>query len=113
MWTVFASRLMPFVGFDIICYVAGPTALAFWRFAVATMAGIVPAGFLLAHFGSAMVTESANRVALAALIPGLLIAVPLAVTWFTGKRARDRGGSGLVNAKVKGIIYDSAQSYGL
>ncbi len=48
---VFASRLMPFISFDMISYAAGLSALSFWRFAVATLAGILPASFLLAHIG--------------------------------------------------------------
>ena len=49
--TVFASRLMPFISFDLISYAAGLSVLHFWRFALATLAGIAPASFLLAHFG--------------------------------------------------------------
>lgn len=49
--TVLASRLMPFVSFDMISYAAGLSRLHAWRFALATLAGIIPASFLLAHFG--------------------------------------------------------------
>lgn len=48
---VFASRLMPFVSFDLMSYAAGLSALKPWRFALATLAGIIPAAFVLAHFG--------------------------------------------------------------
>jgi uncharacterized membrane protein YdjX (TVP38/TMEM64 family) len=51
--TVFVSRLLPFVSFDAVSYAAGLSRLHFWRFALATMAGILPASFLLAHVGSA------------------------------------------------------------
>jgi uncharacterized membrane protein YdjX (TVP38/TMEM64 family) len=50
--TVFASRLLPFISFDAMSYAAGLGRLHFWRFALATMAGILPASFVLAHFGS-------------------------------------------------------------
>ena len=49
---VFGSRLLPFLSFDMISYAAGLSKLHFWRFAVATLAGIIPASFLLAHLGS-------------------------------------------------------------
>ena len=49
MGLVFVSRLLPFVSFDVVSYAAGLTVLSAWRFAVATLAGIVPASFLLAH----------------------------------------------------------------
>lgn len=43
MFAVFASRLMPFVSFDLMSYAAGLSALKFWRFAISTFAGIIPA----------------------------------------------------------------------
>jgi len=51
MWLVFVSRLMPFVSFDMVSYAAGLSTLSFARFAIATLAGILPASFLLAHLG--------------------------------------------------------------
>jgi uncharacterized membrane protein YdjX (TVP38/TMEM64 family) len=59
MTIVFVSRLLPFLSFDIVSYAAGLTVLRPWRFAVATLAGIAPTSFLLAHFGSEMVTGEA------------------------------------------------------
>lgn len=53
MATVFASRLLPFVSFDVISYAAGLSQIAFWRFGLATLAGIVPASFVLTHLGAA------------------------------------------------------------
>ena len=50
--TVSVSRLLPFVSFDAMSYAAGLSCLHFWRFALATIAGILPASFVLAHFGS-------------------------------------------------------------
>ena len=52
MLSVFASRLLPFVSFDAISYVAGLSQLHLWRFMLATFAGILPASFVLAHFGA-------------------------------------------------------------
>lgn len=51
MLAVFTSRLLPFVSFDMISYAAGLSGLHAWRFALATLAGIVPASFVLAHLG--------------------------------------------------------------
>ncbi|RRJ83496.1 TVP38/TMEM64 family protein [Aestuariirhabdus litorea] len=53
MWLVMASRLVPFVSFDLVSYAAGITALSYPRFLLATAIGILPASFLLAHFGEA------------------------------------------------------------
>lgn len=68
MLLVFVTRLLPFVSFDIISYAAGLTTLAGWRFAIATLAGIVPASFLLAHFGSEMASGEAQRTVTAVLL---------------------------------------------
>lgn len=79
MVVVFASRLLPFISFDVVSYAAGLTALSLWRFALATLAGILPASFLLAHFGGEMATGELDKILLAVLALGLLTGVPLAV----------------------------------
>jgi uncharacterized membrane protein YdjX (TVP38/TMEM64 family) len=79
MAIVFISRLLPFISFDIVSYAAGFTALAWWRFALATLAGILPASFLLAHFGGEMATGELDRIMYAVLALGVLTAVPVAV----------------------------------
>ena len=75
MGIVFVSRLMPFLSFDVISYAAGLSALEFWRFVVATLFGIVPASFFLAHVGSEMATAELNRIAVAILLLTLLTGV--------------------------------------
>ncbi|KNC55892.1 SNARE associated Golgi protein [Thecamonas trahens ATCC 50062] len=64
MAVVFATRLMPFLSFDIISYAAGLTPLRTWRFAVATLFGIIPASFLLAHFGDELASGDWRRAGL-------------------------------------------------
>ena len=51
MGIVFVSRLIPFISFDAISYAAGLTSLSFWRFALATLAGVSPVGFGLSAMG--------------------------------------------------------------
>lgn len=75
--TVFASRLMPFVSFDMISYAAGLSRLRAWRFALATLAGIIPASFLLAHFGGEAVSGDLGRTTWAVLGLGLVTGLPL------------------------------------
>lgn len=84
-WIVFISRLLPFVSFDLVSYAAGLTRLSVWRFALATLAGIVPASFLLAHLGLEMTDGEADRFMYSALALGLITAIPIAL-----KLARDR-----------------------
>jgi uncharacterized membrane protein YdjX (TVP38/TMEM64 family) len=82
--TVFASRLMPFVSFDMISYAAGLSRLHAWRFALATLAGIVPASFLLAHLGGEAVSGDLGRVTWAVLGLGLVTGLPL--LWVATRR---------------------------
>ena len=82
---VLVSRLLPFISFDIISYAAGLTVLSFWRFALATLFGIVPASFLLAHFGGEMITGESDRIMISVLALGAITLIPLAV-----KLVRDR-----------------------
>ncbi|WP_071675623.1 TVP38/TMEM64 family protein [Nioella nitratireducens] len=78
-FTVFGSRLLPFISFDIVSYAAGLSRLHFWRFAVATLAGIIPASFVLAHFGNQAVSGSSSRAAWSAIGLGALTLTPFLV----------------------------------
>tara|TARA_R110000751_G_scaffold125202_3_gene226749 strand:- start:515 stop:1201 length:687 start_codon:yes stop_codon:yes gene_type:complete len=88
-FTVFISRLLPFVSFDIVSYAAGLSRLHFWRFGLATLAGIIPASFVLAHFGNEAVSGDTSRAAWAAIGLGALTLTPLV---FIGVRDWHRGG---------------------
>lgn len=77
MFIVFASRLVPFISFDAVSYLAGLTPLAFWRFAIATLAGVVPVSFLFAYLGEEFATaEPQGMIAISLLVGGLTL-VPL------------------------------------
>lgn len=86
MAIVFVSRLLPFISFDVVSYAAGLTALSWWRFALATLAGIVPASFLLAHFGEEMATGEVDKILFAVLALGLLTIVPFAVQYLRERK---------------------------
>lgn len=75
----FGSRLMPFISFDIVSYAAGLSGLHFWRFAVATLAGIIPASFVLAHFGNEAASGPPTRAAWIAIGLGVLTLTPLVI----------------------------------
>ncbi len=89
MGIVFLTRLLPFVSFDLVSYVAGLTALTLWRFALATLAGIVPASFLLAHLGFEMASGETDRFIYSALALGLVTAIPIAVALVRGRLRRN------------------------
>lgn len=86
--TVFASRLMPFVSFDLISYAAGLSSLHAWRFAIATLAGIIPASFILAHLGGEAVSGDPGRAAWAVIGLGLVTGLPL--LWVAVRRTPKR-----------------------
>ena len=91
MGIIFFSRLLPFVSFDIVSYFAGLTVLSFWRFSLATLAGIVPTSFLLAHFGKEMGTGDVDRILLSVLALGGLTLVPIGVKLFRDWQKRRNG----------------------
>jgi len=72
MGVVFISRLLPFISFDMVSYAAGITPLTFWRFFLATLAGIIPSSFLLAHFGSELASAEASNIAITILLLGVI-----------------------------------------
>ncbi|NIQ95459.1 MAG: TVP38/TMEM64 family protein [Desulfuromonadales bacterium] len=89
MGLVFVSRLLPFLSFDLVSYAAGLTVLSFWRFAVATIAGIIPASFLLAHFGDEMATGEGERLMISIGALGGITLIPFLIK-FMRDRLRGR-----------------------
>jgi uncharacterized membrane protein YdjX (TVP38/TMEM64 family) len=87
---VFVSRLIPFMSFDLVSYAAGLTAIEFWRFALATLLGLVPVSFALAHLGSEVISGNQTKLAVIVLILGVLMAIPLVVSIYrqSGKTAQ-------------------------
>lgn len=90
MGLVFASRLLPFISFDIVSYAAGLTILTFWRFALATLTGIIPASFLLAHFGDEMATGIVNSIVLSVFAIGFITLIPIAATLVRDRLRRNK-----------------------
>ena len=76
---VFVSRLIPFMSFDLMSYAAGLTPIMFWRFATATLLGLIPISFALAHLGGEIITTDNSYLMVVVLLVGLLTLVPLAL----------------------------------
>lgn len=85
MTVIFISRLLPFISFDIVSYAAGLTQLSFWRFAIATLAGIIPASFLLAHFGSQITSDENQNIGLTLLLLGAISFIVLLINRASNK----------------------------
>ena len=77
MMLVFATRLAPFISFDVISYAAGLTPLTYKRFIFATVMGILPISFILAHLGSEARTGEMESIAIALLLLGFITLTPL------------------------------------
>ena len=89
MFAVFVSRLMPFISFDLMSYAAGLSTLKFWRFAIATVAGIIPASLFLTHFGGVLANGDGMSVLWASLALGGVTGLPLLyVAWRSRQQAR-------------------------
>lgn len=90
---VFVSRLIPFMSFDLVSYAAGLTAIKLWRFALATLLGLMPVSFILAHMGGEIVESSSGEVFVIILIIGLLTIVPLLINavqrYWRGRQLKD------------------------
>lgn len=74
---IFVSRLLPFVSFDAMSYAAGLSRLHLWRFLLATLAGILPASFALAHLGDGALSGQLGPSTWVAIGLGLLTAAPI------------------------------------
>ncbi|WP_027948061.1 TVP38/TMEM64 family protein [Litchfieldella anticariensis] len=92
MVVVFASRLVPFISFDAVSYAAGLTPLAFWRFLVATFAGVLPTAYLIVTFGEILITaDSRGLTALLLLISSItLLPILLRLVWALHRKRKKR-----------------------
>ncbi len=86
MLVVCVSRLIPFISFDIVSYAAGLTRLSYAQFAMATLIGIIPMSFLLAHFGSEMVITDLNQMMLPVLLLGMVTVIPAIIAMIVKRR---------------------------
>ncbi len=78
MAAIFVTRLIPFISFDAVSYIAGLTPIAFWRFLLATLAGTTPVciAFAAAGAGATQAWGSPMSLVLASTVT---VMVPLAV----------------------------------
>ena len=75
---VLVSRLIPFISFDAVSYVAGVTPLRTWRFLAATALGTTPICLAFAHAGATAATGTMHPMLIAALT-GITLFVPACV----------------------------------
>lgn len=83
---VFVSRLIPFMSFDLVSYAAGLSPLKLWRFALATLLGLIPVSFALAHFGSEIESGNYQLMVGIVLLVGLLTVSPILLRIFRSRK---------------------------
>ena len=76
---VFVSRLIPFVSFDLVSYAAGLSPIRVWRFALATLLGLIPVSLALAHFGAEIENTDARIVIAIVVVIGLITIAPAVI----------------------------------
>lgn len=90
MLVIFTSRLVPFISFDGVSYAAGLTPLAFWRFVVATLAGVIPTAYLITAFGGLlMASESGVVTVLLILVSGITL-LPIVANLLMARRRHQK-----------------------
>lgn len=83
---ILVSRLIPFISFDAVSYVAGLTTIRPWIFAMATTLGVLPASFAFAALGAGMATLDNAMLMIAAC--GVTAILPVA--WGLSRALRAR-----------------------
>lgn len=76
MLGVFLTRLVPFISFDAVSYLAGLTPLTFWRFFIATVSGTAPVCIAFAAAGSSAAADGLHPAMLVTL-SGITLMLPL------------------------------------
>tara|TARA_R110002096_G_scaffold316010_10_gene510362 strand:- start:17083 stop:17796 length:714 start_codon:yes stop_codon:yes gene_type:complete len=77
---ILLARLIPFVPFDPISYIAGIVRMRFWPFFLMTLLGQIPAGFAYSYLGE-QVTQPARLV-----VTSICVVVALVVIGLTARR---------------------------
>lgn len=75
-WMVFLTRLIPLFSFALISYLAGLTAIAPWRFALATLTGMLPMTLVFATMGHGFQFHPALIASAAAFILLMMLWAP-------------------------------------
>lgn len=96
MSMVFISRLIPFLSFDLVSYGAGLTQIKIWRFTLATVSGLIPASFLLTHFGGELTSSNLDKAMFILLILGGLTLLPIGINkcmgWYRRRNPKHKKG---------------------
>jgi uncharacterized membrane protein YdjX (TVP38/TMEM64 family) len=86
MLVIFASRLVPFISFDAVSYAAGLTPLTFWRFVVATLAGVIPTAYLITTFGGLLMATESGLLTIILILVSSITLLPIVAKLLLARR---------------------------
>ncbi len=89
MLTVFLTRLVPFISFDAVSYVAGLTPLCFWRFLAATTLGTAPVCIAFAAAGDTAMQSTMSPIYIF-LLGGITLVLPAGLLIIRSVRSTQR-----------------------
>lgn len=90
--SIFISRLLPFMPFDIVSYAAGLTSMKFWPFVLATGLGQLPATIVYSYAGK-MLGGGARNFVYGLFIVFALVALTSIIKSIYSKRSTNVGNS--------------------
>ncbi len=76
MWGLLVSRFIPAIPYDLVSYAMGLTPLKLWRFSLATLIGVIPTSFFLAHVGGELAHTSFDEMLSGMMTAGLVLLLP-------------------------------------
>ncbi|WP_198262799.1 TVP38/TMEM64 family protein [sulfur-oxidizing endosymbiont of Gigantopelta aegis] len=82
MWGLLVSRFIPIIPYDIVSYAMGLTPLKLWRFSIATLIGVIPTSFFLAHVGGELAKIDFDAMFSGMMLAGLVVLLPVSIAMF-------------------------------
>ncbi len=85
-WVVFVTRLVPLFSFALISYAAGITVISAWRFALATLIGMLPMTVVFAGLGQTFEFHPVLSVLAAGILLMAMVILPYYLNKHQGAR---------------------------
>lgn len=88
-YVILIARLLPFISFDIVSYMAGLSGIRFWAFTVATGVGMLPATIVYSFMGNEIPTmENYSPILLTATVVFIFIIIVFTIIQSVVKKPR-------------------------
>jgi uncharacterized membrane protein YdjX (TVP38/TMEM64 family) len=87
-WIVFITRLVPLFSFALISYAAGVTAIHAWRFALASLVGMLPMTVVFAGLGHSFTLHPVATLLAAGILLTAMVVLPYYLNRYRGGAMR-------------------------